>query len=341
MENKQQRALTKIALTPKGRERAKLLQDDDFRKLVLSSGANVTIYSGEIDLSATTPSKKLENIQIGLIQRKNKKGKFDGLGALGGLAERTNEAYFNQLSEEEKLNLIGQKDDVILQDGKPILTTDINIIRKNNVLREMREELENLNIFDITIDSSKLELIPMNKVKDDNYMINIWDGNGECFAITPYCHLYKDEDGLIDTINQNAKEQIGGEASEYKKVPLLKALSSYGNMTKSEHALEDGRDALKDYRYPHEYLASWALASKLLEHDDNQMIELAKSVQQNANHLISFEKIASSSSIEMKDIAEILKIKPETLNKMEEAFKNTFSQNKQILQNHKFNSSQR
>ena len=95
MENKQQRALTKIALTPKGIERAKLLQDDDFRKLVLSSGANVTIYSGEIDLSATTPSKKLENIQIGLIQRKNKKGKFDGLGALGGLAERTNEAYFN------------------------------------------------------------------------------------------------------------------------------------------------------------------------------------------------------------------------------------------------------
>ena len=323
-------ALHILASTSKGKYREKLLQDDNFRNLVLSSGANVTIYEGDV-VEGKSVKDMLKNVYIGLIQRKNRKGNFDGLGALGGLAERTDEEYFRSLSKKEQVELIGFKDDVILKNGEPFLTSDINIIRKNNVLREMREELENLNIFDLTIDSSKLELIPMDKVKDDNYMINIWDGNGECFAITPYCHIYKDECGLIDLINKNAKEQVGGEASEYRKVPLFNALSSYGNVN-GKHSLEDGRDATKDYRYPHEYLASWALASKLLDHDNEKMIELAKEVQHSSNHLISFRKIAEATKQSMSDVAKTLCISEETLIDMENSCADIFSKRIKTMQ---------
>ena len=329
-------ALHILASTSKGKYREKLLQDDNFRNLVLSSGANVTIYEGDV-VEGKSVKDMLKNVYIGLIQRKNRKGNFDGLGALGGLAERTDEEYFRSLSKKEQVELIGFKDDVILKNGEPFLTSDINIIRKNNVLREMREELENLNIFDLTIDSSKLELIPMDKVKDDNYMINIWDGKGECFAITPYCHIYKDECGLIDLINKNAKEQVGGEASEYRKVPLFNALSSYGNVN-GKHSLEDGRDATKDYRYPHEYLASWALASKLLDHDNEKMIELAKEVQHSSNHLISFRKIAEATKQSMSDVAKTLCISEETLIDMENSCVDVFSKKIRTMQTYNLKS---
>ena len=336
MTSKKDEILAQIASLPKGEKRKELLEHDEIRNFVLSSGANVTIYEGDV-VEGKSVKDMLKNVYIGLIQRKNRKGHFDGLGALGGLAERTDEEYFNQLTENERLSLIGQKDDIVLKDGKPILTTDINVIRKNNVLREMREELENLNIFDLTIDSSKLELIPMDKVKDDNYMINIWDGNGECFAITPYCHIYKDECGLIDLINKNAKEQVGGEASEYRKVPLFNALSSYGNVN-GKHSLEDGRDATKDYRYPHEYLASWALASKLLDHDNEKMIELAKEVQHSSNHLISFRKIAEATKQSMSDVAKTLYISEETLIDMENSCADVFSKKIRTMQTYNLKS---
>ncbi len=331
MTSKKEVILAQIASLPKGEKRKELLEHDDIRNLVLNSGANVTIYEGDV-VEGKSVKDMLKNVYIGLIQRKNKKGNFDGLGALGGLAERTDEEYFNQLTENERLNLIGQKDDIILKDGKPILTTDINIIRKNNVLREMREELENLNIFGVEIDKSKLELVSMEKVKDDNYMINIWDGRGECFAITPYCHIYKDENGLIDLINKNAKEQVGGEASEYRKVPLFVALSSYGNVQGAKHTLEDGRDATKDYRYPHEYLTSWALASKLLDNDEEKMLKLANEVQQNSNHLISFKKIAEATKQNIGDIAKTLGLSEETLIKMERSCLDIFSKKIRTIQ---------
>ena len=76
-----------IANTPKGEERAKLLENPEIRKAVLSSGANVTIYSGEVNSEAKFSKGMFADVFIGLIQRKNRKGKLDGLGALGGLAE--------------------------------------------------------------------------------------------------------------------------------------------------------------------------------------------------------------------------------------------------------------
>jgi len=311
-------ALKIIAQTPKGKERALLLKDDDFRAAVLSSGANVTIYSGRPH-NAETAKEALSDVYIGLLQRKNKQGKLDGLGALGGMAERTREEEFYMLDELKRLDLIGQKDDVILDGMHPILTSDINIIRKNNVLRELREELNDLGITDITIQPDKLELIDMPKVKDDNFMINIWNGQGECFAITPYCHIYEDKTGLIDEISFRAKEKSGGEAVTYKKIALFDALMAYGNLASDGNSLEDGRSADRDYRYPHEYLTAWALAAKLLHHQPERMIALAQEVQSNSSHQISFMRIAKATGQTMDDIADVLKISHRTLAQMEKA----------------------
>ena len=316
--NKEQ-ILELIAQTPKGEERAKLLENPEIRNAVLSSGANVTLYTGEIDLEAKTSKMMFSNVFIGLIQRKNKKGMLDGLGALGGLAERTDEKEFNLLSEDERYNLIGQKDDVIEKDGLAVLTDDVDVIRKNNVLREMSEELSDIGITDIVIDKEKMELIEMPNVKDDNYMTNIWDGKGECFAISPYCHIYKDDIGLIDEIVKRFQEQECGEVVEYKKVNLFEALKAYGNIGKGDKALENGRNAEKDYRYPHEYLAAWALASKLLGGDSKKLVNLAVDLQNSCSHRISFERLAKDTKQSMDDIADILYVSDETLFKMEKA----------------------
>ena len=117
--NKEQ-VLELIAKTPKGEERAKLLENQEIRNAVLSSGANVTIYCGEINKEASAKHSKgiFANVFVGLIQRKNRSGKLDGLGALGGLAERTDEKDFCFLSDEGKKQLIGAKDDVIEKDGQ-------------------------------------------------------------------------------------------------------------------------------------------------------------------------------------------------------------------------------
>ena len=317
-------ALEIVASTPKGGMREKLLQNDEFRNIVLSSGANVTIYEGDV-IDGDNVKEMLSDISVGLIQRKNRKGNFDGLGALGGLAERTSSEEFYSLSSSERRALIGKKDDIILVDNIPSLIFDINVIRKNNVLREMSEELYDIGIDDITISPDRLELIPMSQVKDDNYMINIWDGIGDCFAINPYCHVYKDDRGLIDTIIAKSNEQEAGEVSEYKKIALFEALKGYGNRENAQHTLEDGRDARKDYRYPHEYLTLWALSSKLLDYDEEKMVSLASELQKDTNHLISFSAIANATKQSMEDVADVLGVSIDTLNRMENVCKSNWA----------------
>jgi hypothetical protein len=183
----------------------------------------------------------------------------------------------------------------------------------------MSEELFDIGITDIVIDKEKMELIEMPNVKDDNYMTNIWDGKGECFAISPYCHIYKDDAGLIDEIVKRSQEKEAGEVVEYKKVNLFDALKAYGHIGKGDKALENGRNAEKDYRYPHEYLAAWALASKLLEGDSKKMVNLAVDVQNSCSHRISFGRLAKDTKQNMDDIAKILGVSEETLFKMEKA----------------------
>ena len=183
----------------------------------------------------------------------------------------------------------------------------------------MREELADLGLQGVTINPERMKLIPMPKVKDDNYLINIWDGKGECFAVTPYCHTYKDEENLIMRLSVAAQEHEGGEATSYKRVPLFEALAAYGHPAEEGAALEDGRSALKDYRYPHEYLTAWALASELLEYSPEKMTVLADEVQKASEHQISFARLAKATGQSMNDLAEILHLNPGTLSKMEQA----------------------
>ena len=139
--------------------------------------------------------------------------------------------------------------------------------------------------------------------------------------------------GIIDLISQNAKEQVGGEASEYRKVLLTDALGAYGNFN-GKHRMEDGRNAVKDYRYPHEYLTAWVLASKLLGGNDEKMIQLAMAVQKKCNHIISFDKIAEATSQTMKDVADVLNVEENTLKKMEECVGYVYKskKNEQLIQ---------
>jgi len=313
-------ALKMIAQAPRGTARAKLLKNDEIRKAVLSSGANVTLYTGKPH-TANSAKDALSDVYIGLILRKNRFGKLDGLGALGGLAERTDATAFRRLNKLQRLALIGQKDDVILDGTTPILTTNLDLIRQNNVLREMREELADLGITNITIDAKDLVLVEMPKVKDDNYMINIWNGKGECYAITPFCHLYEDKIGLIDEISHRAQQKVGGEAVTYMKIPLFEALMAYGHKGSPLFSLEDGRHAKKDYRYPHEYLTAWRLAADLLKHKPDRLVVLAQEVQKSADHPISFEKLAKATGQTMLNVAKAMHITSKTLQQMEQSMK--------------------
>ncbi|MBR5599190.1 MAG: hypothetical protein IKW39_04030 [Alphaproteobacteria bacterium] len=319
-------ALMKIALTRKGKEREILLKDDKFRCKVLNSGANVTLYGGDIKTNASNAVEMIENIYIGLIQRKNKAGNFDGLGAFGGLAERTSNKLFHTLNEEQRLSLVGKKDDVILSNQKAVLINNIDKIRQNNVLREMKEELFDLNIEDITLDANKIELVFMPNVRDDNYITNIWNGCGECFAVNPYCHIYKDDENIIDKICAKGQEKQNGEVSEYRKIALFDALKSFGNRN-NKYCLEDGRDAQKDYRYAHEYLVSWAIAKKILK-DDDKLFELALSVQNSSNHPISFRNVCMHTKQSIEDIAITLSMPSETLLCMENALHKVYRNKK-------------
>lgn len=326
MTNMKEEVLKKIALTPKGREREKLLADDNIRNCVLSSGANVTLYCGELKEKPENAVDEISEIYVGLILRRNKKGNFDGLGALGGLAERTDKQKFTRLAEDEKLELVGKKDDVVLVGGKAILIDDIDVICKNNVLRELKEELFDLGIKDIKIDKEKLELIKLCNVKDDNYITNIWEGSGECYAISPYCHVYKDDEGIIDKICDKGCAKEGGEVNGYKKIPLFEALKCFGNYSNAEFTLEDGRDAKNDYRYAHEYLALWGFTSRILG-DDEKLMELALCVQEDTKHRISFREVAKHTKQSIEDVALSLNVDMQTLLCIENGLHKVYKKN--------------
>lgn len=313
--------INKLRSAKKGSEREQILSIGKNRELLNSSGANVTLYSGEVT-PQKSPLKELDNIYIGVIQRLNARTSApDGIGALGGLSERTNEEYFANLSAEEKLALFGQKDDVILKDNKPVLTDDINIIRRNNVLRETREELGNLGIYDFEINPDNITLIDMPNVKDDNYAINIWNGEGDVWCITPYCHVMKTSEQTLDTLSKRSEDihlhEQHSEAARFKKIKLTQALRSFGNMSGS-HKLEDGRNANSDYRYPHEWLTTWALAAKLLNHDEGKIVQLYKEIQAQTGWKISFKRAAEKMGKDLSFIANTLKISVKAVETMEQ-----------------------
>ena len=102
MENSQEVLETLSKATAE--ERSQILSNDKYRNLVASVGSNVTIHDGKNALVIV---------------------RDDGdLGTLGGLSERTNPIEFYKMSREEKLKLLDEKDDVIMQNDEPVITKD-------------------------------------------------------------------------------------------------------------------------------------------------------------------------------------------------------------------------
>ncbi len=319
--NSRQEVLQALRNAPKGQERLNILNQKHNRDFIKNSGANVTLVSGKIS-SGKTIKEQLRNLNLGLIARLNAKtGTPDGIGAMGGLAERTPEEEFYHLNQDERRQLVGLRDDVILQNDSPVLINDINLIRINNVLRETREELENLGITDFKLPAEKIKLINMPDIRDDNYAANIWNGKGNVWAITPYCHVLQCSAETLQTLAQRSQDikqhQEHSEAAEFKIVPLFTALKSYGNHS-GKNRLEDGRNAQTDYRYPHEWLAAWFIASAALNHDDNAVLCLMTELQQETPWNISFNAAAQKMGKDLAFIADVLKIDPQIVQKMEQ-----------------------
>ena len=315
--------------TPKGEKRAEILSAEENRRLIYNSGANVTLYAGQIQ-DGKNFQEKLGNIYLGLIERKNAKtGRREGIGALGGLSERISDEEFNQLDVAQQAELIGLKDDVIKgEDNLPYHTTDINIISRNTVKRESFEELGNLGIYDNPIDVAAMKPLDMSAVRDDNYAINIWNGFGQVWAVTPYCYRLEVSDNLLSKLHsqslENQQEQ-NSEAQSYLKMPLFEALPRFG---KQDGAVlsEDGRDMEYDYRYPHEWLVSWKIAADVLHNDPKSILNLATEVQTSANHQISFSKAAKAMGQNLDFVAQALELPPETVRQMEGNFQLTHQQ---------------
>lgn len=315
-----EKLLEALKQTPKGKPRADILAEPQNRALIQSSGANVTLYSGNVK-SEETIKGMLSNIYVGLIARLNSRtGKPDGIGGLGGLSERTMPDEFQKMTEDEKFAAEKYRDDIIIKNGKTFLTFDINLIRIKNVLRETKEELNNLGIYDFSLNAKDMKLVEMPGIKDDNYIINIWEGKKPVWTITPYCHTLKVTEQTIDNLVQRSKNtnrhEQNSEAANFIKLPLFEALKAYGRKG-GKNKLEDGRCAEQDYRYPHEWLAAWFIAAKALRHNDEAMLKLMSELQAETTYKISLSNAAEKMGKNINFIANVLKIAPKTIKSME------------------------
>ena len=270
------------------------------------------------------------------MRRNPKNGRADGWGALGGLAEMTGEAEFLSADERQRRLLAAMRDDVAIEDGKPVLIRDQQKIAAANIRRETREELGNLGIYDFNLDEAVFEEVVIPGLKDDNFVINRWNGEGTVWAITPHCHLLQVEEQQLDYLQKMSterKHEADSEARSYRKVSLFEALSHFGKKGGAEVS-EDGRDLVSDYRYPHEWMTLWALAAKQLRHDDRAMLELASEVQAESSYRVGFAEALRQMNVGYEEVAAALGIKSETVKKMQRNMETVFNrrlQNGRIL----------
>ncbi len=157
----------------------------------------------------------------------------------------------------------------------------------------------------------------MTDVRDDNYLLNIWNGEGDVWAITPYCHTLKVDDNVINNLMSAKKEmEEHSEVNNLRKMPLFEAMKHYGEYSGTVKT-NDGRNAENDYRYVHEWLTTWALASEILGHDDKKMLILMSEVQKETPWKIDFYNAAKKMGKDIHFVADVLKIKPETIIEMQ------------------------
>lgn len=304
-----------LAKAEPGEERVKIIKERAHRKLILNSGSFVVFSTGETDEDATTLRDKLQPIRVLQSQRLSiKTADYDGKGTFGGLSERTKpeenllanmviargavegktidqvtQSAFRQQLER----LVALKDDLKLSEtGEIEIVSDLSQIARTTAAREtMEEALEIISGADICkklrIDKEELRYIfqaaaltpvPLTSVKDDNYVINIWDGDldNPAYAVTPFGHLINlDTEAFHHIIDPgkeameagkgvlekdpSRKELIGREILGIEDVSLFDALKQWGKYQENGE-----RDLSHDYRYPHEWMAIWHKAQVAL-----------------------------------------------------------------------------
>ncbi len=129
--------------------------------------------------------------------------------------------------------------------------------------------------------------------------------------------MLKVEDEILENlVSADQKKQEHSEVNNLRKMPLFEALKHYGERG-GKVQMNDGRNAENDYRYVHEWLAMWGLASEVLGHDDEKMLKLMEEVQKETPWKINFRSAAEKMGKDIYFIADVLKIKPETIEKMQ------------------------
>jgi hypothetical protein len=218
---------------------------------------------------------------------------FDGKGTFGGLSERTNpdEQLMANISislsmadlegqtideitrsafQQQLERLIALRDDLKLSpDGAIQSVSDMREIANASAARESMEEFLELVSGDdlhkklrikkeqlrFVFEKASLIPIPLSRVKDDNYVINIWDGNlnNPAYAITPFGHLIDLETADFDEITSIGTQHMQGGLAILENNPESRELA--------------GREILgveSDYRYPHEWISVWRKAQTAL-----------------------------------------------------------------------------
>ena len=315
--------LNALRQAPKGKARAEILKLKQNRDLIFNSGANVTLVSGKI-VDGKSYKEKFSNVYLGLIARLNgKTGVPDGIGATGGLSERITKEEFDALTIEQQTTLVGLKHNVIKgDDNLPEYINDNDKICRNTVRRECFEELGNLGIYDYLPDTNAMQLTDMTNVRDDNYAINIWNGYGQVWSVTPYCYRLDVDEKTLDrlqTAAQNNQHEENSEAKSYLKMPLFEALARYGKLG-GMNQTADGRDMEYDFRYPHEWINCWKIAADILQSNPADMQKLATEVQESVTHRLNFTKAAKDMGQDLNFVANVLNVSAQTIRRMEGNF---------------------
>lgn len=243
-----------LSQLPKGAARRQLLDETNAVNFISAIGSNVTLYCGE-STEGNDFQTQLAPVRVILIQRRRQNGEPDGIGALGGLSECIDAHRFEALSADEKLKCVHKWDNVILENGQPVLTTNVQQISLNNIKREVREELGNIGIHSFQLLWGKIVRLPFNP-QDDSFLVNRWELGQRVSVILPQCYALKISNGLADDLIKKSNQGIREQNTE------LFGLRKYAL---TDVLFRAGDSATKDYRYPHEWLSSWFIVAQLIK----------------------------------------------------------------------------
>lgn len=242
------------------------------------------------------------------------------------------------LSPKMQEALVGGKDDVIVENRVPTVTRDIDIIKINTVMRELQEELGEIGITNLKLDPNKFKLI-VSDTRDDNFIINIWDGNmqnaGGIYAVSPFCHSYILSPD--DVLQINAAQQIIGkdEIGALIPKPLIEVLAS----TVCPNAIDGITvnlqwDKEKDMRYPHEAIVVWAVAAEAIKEQNpdcdivQEMSNLARLVQKRmgASRQLDFKAMANTINTSLENLNSFIGVPTGTVEHIDAVVKSVFMQ---------------